>query len=147
MGEMQKRCKEFMSKMANCGENKECNEEIKKHCQEKMQKAAEFFAKMRCANQEPRFPENRRDPARSAQESQDKVAQKKEEVKKKQEEVREAKAKVEALKKEMKACKKEMKKEKKASKKAMKEAKKSLKKFDAQVVAHLDTDEKSVQKP
>merc|ERR1712117_583370 len=107
MKEMQKRCKEFMSKMANCGDNKECNEEMKKHCQEKMQKAAEFFAKMRCANQEPRFPENRRDPARSAEEPQDKVA-------KKQEEVREAKAKVRALKKEMKACKKEMKKEKKA---------------------------------
>merc|ERR1719194_293961 len=50
-------------------------------------------------------------------------------------------------KKSLKACKKEMKKEKKACKKAMKEAKKSLKKFDAQVVAHLDTDEKSVQKP
>lgn len=137
MKEMQKRCKEFMSKMANCGDNKECNEEMKKHCQEKMQKAAEFFAKMRCANQEPpRFPENRRDPARSAQEPQDMVAQKQDEVKQKQQEVREAKAKVKALKKEVKACKKEMKK-----------AKKSLKKFDAEVVGHLDTDEKSVQKP
>jgi len=60
-------------------------------------------------------------------------------VKKKQQEVREAKAKVKALKKEVKACKKEMKKAKKA--------KKSLKKFDAEVVGHLDTDEKSVQKP
>merc|ERR1712156_430114 len=50
------------------------------------------------------------------------------------------KAKVKALKKEMKVCRKEMKKVKK-------EQKKSVKKLDGEVTGHLDTEEKSTQKP
>jgi len=76
-----------------------------------------------------------RDPARAES---DVVADKEEEMKVKKEEVREAKAKVKALKKEMKACRKEMKKAKKQAK--------DLKKLDGEVIGHLDTEEKSVQK-
>merc|ERR1719361_972158 len=82
---------------------------------------------------------DRRDPARQTQEE-DPVAAKRAEVEQKKQEVREAKAKVKALKKEMKVCRKEMKKVKK-------QQKKSMKKLDGEVTGHLDTEEKSTQKP
>lgn len=88
---------------------------------------------------EPSSSADRRDPARQTQEE-DPVAAKRAEVEQKKQEVREAKAKVKALKKEMKVCRKEMKKVKK-------EQKKSVKKLDGEVTGHLDTEEKSTQKP
>jgi len=88
---------------------------------------------------EPAFCADRRDPAHQTQEE-DPVAAKRAEVEQKKQEVREAKAKVKALKKEMKVCRKEMKKVKK-------QQKKSMKKLDGEVTGHLDTEEKSTQKP
>eukprot|EP00493_Phyllostaurus_siculus_P020865 UN21190 len=88
---------------------------------------------------EPASSADRRDPARQMQEE-DPVAAKQAEVEQKKQEVREAKAKVKALKKEMKVCRKEMKKVKK-------QQKKSMKKLDGEVTGHLDTEEKSTQKP
>jgi len=88
---------------------------------------------------EPAFIADRRDPAHQTQEE-DPVAAKHAEVEQKKQEVREAKAKVKALKKEMKVCRKEMKKVKK-------QQKKSMKKLDGEVTGHLDTEEKSTQKP
>jgi len=88
---------------------------------------------------EPAFCADRRDPAHQTQEE-DPVAAKQAEVEQKKQEVREAKAKVKALKKEMKVCRKEMKKVKK-------QQKKSMKKLDGEVTGHLDTEEKSTQKP
>lgn len=88
---------------------------------------------------EPAFVADRRDPAHQTQEE-DPVAAKYAEVEQKKQEVREAKAKVKALKKEMKVCRKEMKKVKK-------QQKKSMKKLDGEVTGHLDTEEKSTQKP
>jgi len=88
---------------------------------------------------EPAFVADRRDPAHQTQEE-DPVAAKQAEVEQKKQEVREAKAKVKALKKEMKVCRKEMKKVKK-------QQKKSMKKLDGEVTGHLDTEEKSTQKP
>jgi len=88
---------------------------------------------------EPASSADRRDPARQTQEE-DAVAAKQAEVEQKKQEVREAKAKVKALKKEMKVCRKEMKQVKK-------QQKKSMKKLDGEVTGHLDTEEKSTQKP
>merc|ERR1712190_483423 len=84
----------------------------------------------------PAFVVDRRDPAHQTQEE-DPVAAKYAEVEQKKQEVREAKAKVKALKKEMNVCRKEVKKEQK----------KSVKKLDGEVTGHLDTEEKSTQKP
>jgi len=83
-------------------------------------------------------PADHRDSDCQAQET-DPVADKKAEVEQKKQAVREAKAQVKALKKEVKKCRKEMKKAKKAQKKA--------KALDGEVTGHLDTEEKSEQKP
>ena len=106
---------------------------------------------------EPAFCADRRDPAHQTQEE-DLVAAKQAEVEQKKQEVREAKAKVKALKKEMKVCRKEMKKVKKQQKKSMKKLDGEGTKFskvickfyrfeNGWVIAHLDTEEKSTQKP
>lgn len=83
-------------------------------------------------------PANQRDSDCQTQET-DPVVDKKAEVEQKKQAVREAKAQVKALKKEVKQCRKEMRKAKKAQKKA--------KDLDGEVTGHLDTEEKSQQKP